>query len=97
MIKLNGDYPLRIKKRLCPKCEHYMVIYDRPNNNKYNRSNKPFKCLTCDEVFTHKQVGAKINKQSCKIKDPERVKRISKMLMQHCAKLMSEKRRNKIN
>lgn len=52
--------------------------------------------MTCDESFTYKQVGAKINKTNRNpIKDPERVKRISKMLFQHCANLMSEKRRNK--
>lgn len=52
--------------------------------------------MNCDNIFTHKQVGAKIYKQANdKIKDPERVKRVYKMLMQHCAKIMSEKRRNK--
>lgn len=73
--------------RWCLSCGRKRVLYKPLCNNRYvGIDSKPFRCLECGAVFSHAEVGVRVNRNANyrKVSNPERVEYLSALLRRHC-------------
>ena len=78
--------------RWCKCCGKKQVLH--VGCNRYDKVLKPFKCLDCNTLHSHKDLGIKKkNFNHVHLNNSEKVKALNKALFEQCAYIMSKNRK----